>query len=75
MAVLIHDAVSDAVSILSGYGDQNAMWISCAGEPQLLLLAVYGPHTGHETFARKEFWNRRHRELVSIRSQAAFPPL
>ena len=72
VAVLIHDAVSDAVSILSGYGDQNAMWISCAGEPQLLLLAVYGPHTGHETFARKEFWNRRHRELVSIRSQVAF---
>ena len=35
----------------------------------ILLLAVYGPHTGHPARIRDAFWQQRLRELRSIRSK------
>ena len=67
MAVLVHEAVTDAVSIIEGYGNECAMWVAIQSQPMILLLAVYGPHTGHPAASREAFWQQRLRELRSIR--------
>ncbi|CAE7241302.1 unnamed protein product [Symbiodinium natans] len=67
VAVLVHEAVAHAVSVLSDYGDECASWVAVEGQPMVLLLAVYGPHTGHPNQFRQEFWYKRLREYHSIR--------
>ena len=67
VAVLVHEAVSHAIVVLEGYGCESAMWVAIQGQISVLMLAVYGPHTGHPVQAREAFWQQRLRECRSIR--------